>query len=468
MKDLGNERLMVEQKIREIDFEPVNAENWLPSGGNSWLKIQEEINSSHIFVLIIGERYGWIPPEGAGRSVTHLEFLKAREIGLPILPFLKTLSFDTERESDDAKRRDEFRKEITDWSSGQFVSEFNLAPDLAIKVGHTLVGVLQESFLRSEVQRRTILTRPYEERLRVAKRAGSIKLPEPLIAAAKNHKLILIAGDGVSVAAGLPSDKAMSEVLASRLELDDLSGRSVAAIPFPLMAEIYIQNQGYQWLEKELQQLMTGLKIEPTQFHLQSVKLFKRILTTNFDETFETAYRTQHIPFELIEPRKSNYSYEQTGALITSSSGRSRASKTLEYSDLSANLLFKLRGTVENHREELWVETSLLTLRDLWTAYGNATSLKSIVPQLLRGMSPVVIGMDLQNPEWEWLIDWKLDEYHAAKATPSYLVLPSLNRFDRFRFERRPNIKVIESEPEEFINALSAAVALSAKDTSPN
>src|ERR1044072_6970485 len=90
MKDLENERLMVEQKIREIDFEPVNAENWLPSGGNSWLKIQEEINSSHIFVLIIGERYGWIPPEGAGRCVTHLEVLKDRESGLSILPFLHT------------------------------------------------------------------------------------------------------------------------------------------------------------------------------------------------------------------------------------------------------------------------------------------------------------------------------------------------------------------------------------------
>ena len=51
MKDLANERDAVVRKIAAFNFEPVNAEGWLPNGSKSWDRIYQEVLSSHLFVL---------------------------------------------------------------------------------------------------------------------------------------------------------------------------------------------------------------------------------------------------------------------------------------------------------------------------------------------------------------------------------------------------------------------------------
>jgi hypothetical protein len=66
MDDLGNERRAVVGRVKALNLEPVNAEGLLPNGATSWSVITNEIASSHLFVLILGERYGWIPTEGYG------------------------------------------------------------------------------------------------------------------------------------------------------------------------------------------------------------------------------------------------------------------------------------------------------------------------------------------------------------------------------------------------------------------
>ncbi|NEJ01295.1 DUF4062 domain-containing protein [Rhizobium ruizarguesonis] len=56
-----------------------------------------EIENSHIFLLLMGDRYGWIPTGGPGgtlgKSVTHLETKLAKTSGIPILPFVKRLKY---------------------------------------------------------------------------------------------------------------------------------------------------------------------------------------------------------------------------------------------------------------------------------------------------------------------------------------------------------------------------------------
>jgi hypothetical protein len=131
MRDLANERDAVCRRLSSFNFEPVNAEGWLTTGTKIWPRILQEIESCDVFVLILGERYGWIPTEGPqsdlGLSVTHLEYRAARDLGIPILPFPKRLSFDTERDSEDAQKRDQFRTEVNEWAEGQYVTEFELA-----------------------------------------------------------------------------------------------------------------------------------------------------------------------------------------------------------------------------------------------------------------------------------------------------------------------------------------------------
>lgn len=104
MKDLGDARRAVIKRLHSLNLEPVNAERMNPDGGTSWDVIRAEIDSSHLFILISGETYGWIPDSGVGagegRSVTHMEVIHAKSIGLPILPFFKTLRYDSPRGSD--------------------------------------------------------------------------------------------------------------------------------------------------------------------------------------------------------------------------------------------------------------------------------------------------------------------------------------------------------------------------------
>ena len=77
MSDLANERDAVVQKLSAFNLEPVNAENWSASGSTPWERIAAEIRSCDLFVLILGDRYGFQPTEGAGAaeqlSATHLE-----------------------------------------------------------------------------------------------------------------------------------------------------------------------------------------------------------------------------------------------------------------------------------------------------------------------------------------------------------------------------------------------------------
>lgn len=444
-KDLLNERDAVVRKIREIDFEPVNAESWLPTGNKSWLKIQEEIDSSHMFVLILGERYGWIPEKGHGAaeglSVTHMELIRARDCGLPILPFIKKLSFDTDRDSEDARRRDGLRREVTDWASGHFVAEFDLYHDLAIKVGASIVGVLADKYLSSEVQRRALLTRSREERLQLTTTSVPVRIPAELIEEVIRKNIILVAGPGVSLDAGHPSERALSEYLASQLiGEDELSDRPIGASPLPLMAQLFEQCYGPGYLEYALREIVPSQILKPTQAHMQGVKLFKRIFTTNFDELFESAYHQQSIDFKLLEGPSDD---------------RARFLNLT-----SDNLLVKLRGTLSNPN------TLLITARDMWEAYDRHKPFERSLREALSNPSMLIIGWTQASLYEDWLGNYLrhshyydfLDDRHRP-----YLIVPPATQSGRHQY-RRAEYNVIEADQNQFMTCLAEAVESACKE----
>ncbi len=444
MKDLSNERDAVVRKIREIDFEPVNAEGWLPNGNKSWLKIQEEIDSSHIFVLLLGERYGWIPERGAGadhgQSVTHMELIRAQECGLPILPFIKRLSFDSERDSEDAKRRDALRREVTDWASGHFSTEFDLYHDLAIKVGASVVGLLADKYLSAEVQKRAILSRSRDDRLQRDKPSGPVKLPRRLVRALTDNELVMIAGPGISVAAGYPSESAISEFLASRLPGgEDFSERSIGAMPLPLMAQLFQHHTGRVHLMHTLERLLAGLRIAaPTEVHLQGVRLFETILTTNFDSLFEAAYHQQGIEFELVQN------------LMDQDVARSFADHR--------RLLVKLHGTMRD-RDNLnltdWnTDDVVLTYKDIWNTHNTGKPFGSFLQGMLRRKSALLIGLTDSTMYGDWFASYN-DRHH-------YVVIPPGDPHAKYRYGRQ--FEVIEADQNDFIRALSTAVEQSREE----
>jgi hypothetical protein len=294
MEDLENERDELVAALREANFEPVNAEAMLPNSATSWDRISDEIQTCHVFVLLSGVRYGWIPPSGAlsgmGVSVTHGEYLKARDLGLPVLPFFKILKYGSDAASEDARRRDDFRKQVADWETGHFRTEFSLSRDLKQKAVSAVTALLGESFQRDMIARRREATKLASPPQPPAP-AIDVRLPPGLVAGVEQRKASLWVGSGISLRAGLPSAAAFAAELARRLQ-DTLphylppavgSGIATVATDFELT---FGRAQLLAAVRDVLE--LPGDSDAPSQ-HGSALRLFPRIITTNYDRLFQRA-----------------------------------------------------------------------------------------------------------------------------------------------------------------------------------
>jgi len=79
-----------------------------------------EVESSDIYLLIMGDKFGFVGP--SGESVTQMEFHAAKALGKPILAFVQECSMDASQAA--------FRKEVEDFTSGFFRSTFNSPEEL--------------------------------------------------------------------------------------------------------------------------------------------------------------------------------------------------------------------------------------------------------------------------------------------------------------------------------------------------
>lgn len=79
-----------------------------------------EAESSDIYLLIMGEKYGYIGP--GGESVTQMEYRAAKAVGKPILAFIQNCSMES--------LQAEFRKEVEDFTGGFFRDSFDSPEEL--------------------------------------------------------------------------------------------------------------------------------------------------------------------------------------------------------------------------------------------------------------------------------------------------------------------------------------------------
>jgi hypothetical protein len=428
MKDMRNERFAVLERLSSFNFEPVNAEGWGPVGTKSWPRIQSEIESSDIFVLILGSRYGWMPDKGPkgglGLSVTHLELKQAQELGIPVLPFLKRLEYDEDRTSEDAKKRDAFRDEIQNWEDGYFTTEFELATDLADSVGQSLIGLLTNEFQRTRVQERSSSATQFA--LALAQELPKQDIPTPsipveLIDAVSRRNAILFAGSGISLAAGLPGASAFAQSLIRLLRESDPNysvnptGAAFAGIATDLEA-----SRGRQYLVRAITDLIHPPQgIEPTVAHLNAVKLFDRILTTNYDELFELAASRQEFEATLVAD-------ELQGSL-------------------PQRTIVKLHGSA-NAPESL-----LLTERDVFMFDRSRPRLWAAVQAELQTNMVVVVGASLRDPSIVRFFS------EVGEGLHGYFVVPYLWEFTPERV-RYWNLQCIQTDADTFMAELSAKV----------
>jgi Domain of unknown function (DUF4062)/SIR2-like domain len=426
MEDLANERDAVVQMLRALNLEPVNAEGVLPTGGTSWQVISAELARCDLFVLLLGERYGWIPSTGphagSGLSVTELEYETAIEQGIPVLAFVKTLKYGTDDRSEDARRRDQFRRRVEDWAEGHFRQEFRLASDLAETVKHSVISLLATEYQRQRIiaNRQPHVGEVHPRPDSTEQSATSVRLPGELVRAVADRSAVLFAGAGLSLQAGLPSAFAFAEGLVQRLaELDPDYLMPMGGNTFNAIASDFELLLGRPALEKALQELIGVQDVAaPVQAHDAATRLFNLVITTNYDNLLERSASAERLT--LIAD-------EIDGAL-------------------PERALVKLHGSLD--------DPSGIVLTDAQLArfpVSRAQLLHAIADQL-RSRPVVVIGSSVRDPSIIGLFE------RCIPDMAGWIVAPVFSRIDRMRVQRW-GLTPITASAEEFFAALLRLLA---------
>jgi len=112
INDLMNERVAAEKAIIAVQCEPrMSDKTFTAVDANSFDACMTELEESDIYILILGERYGW---EYKGKSVTEWEYLKAIELKKPRIVF--NLAYIRNREV----KQNEFINGVGDFDAGRF------------------------------------------------------------------------------------------------------------------------------------------------------------------------------------------------------------------------------------------------------------------------------------------------------------------------------------------------------------
>jgi hypothetical protein len=422
MEDLENERDAVARKLREFNMEPVNAEGWLPDGTGSWTRIVEELEASDLFVLLLGKSYGWIPASGpmsgAAKSVTELEYLKAREQKIPVLPFVKTLPYNAERDTADARKRDELRRQVMAWEDGQFIATFNRAYDLSAKVGEALIQVITREYLKTRVQRRLEAKQRPGGATRTAAE-GEDRLPEipqSLMNDVRARRAVLFAGAGMSLPAGLPTAAAFAQYL--RESIRDLApDYQDAAFSFAsAAADLQAVASRHELVTRVKEMLHPPQGLNHTFAHDAAVRTFDQIFTTNWDNLFEQALGAD----------------ADDRAVICTEIERS----------LPPRALLKLHGGLDDE------DSLIMTEADIALMAAKRPQLWAETRRTLREKTLVVVGMSLRDTNMIELLE------DSAPLRGGYFVAPIVDTATRARLARW-NLIPIEATANAFFSALS-------------
>lgn len=89
LKEFADRVIRVVQLLQWI---PIDHRDWAPNGVRTVPLCRQQVQDSDIVVLLVAQRYGWIPPKDQGgdgkTSITQMEYRWARELGKPVVPYL--------------------------------------------------------------------------------------------------------------------------------------------------------------------------------------------------------------------------------------------------------------------------------------------------------------------------------------------------------------------------------------------
>lgn len=429
MENLVNERDLVCRKLEEFNFEPVSAEEMYPNNGTSWQRVSSEVADSDVFVLLIGESYGWVPPEGEmcehDKSVTHLEYDKAHELDIPVLVFIKRLDEKAGRDnSEQANRRREFTSQVQHWKDGRFRMSFDKAFDLADKVGAALVNFLTEAYLKGpylSLIPKSEITTPNDLSHKTTV-PGLSALPIKLIHSVVDGDAVLFVGAGMSLDFGFPSAMVFAQLLKNKIkeELGEAHYACLAGADFFGVATDVQAKLGRPVLEQlVVEALRLPAKEKSSVAHDFAIDLFNIILTTNFDMLLEKS----------VEDKKENVDF--ISGEITST--------------LPERCVVKLHGCVGQP------DSLLLTESQVYNFDTAKPNLWNSVVKLLSSKKIIVVGSSIRDPSIIRLFS------KAAGKLSGYYVSPVKDELIERRMQQW-GLQCIEASAEQFMKRLSEDV----------
>lgn len=360
------------------------------------------------------------PRSETGASVTEIEYLEARKLQIPIFPFIKNLSYDADRTSPEAQKRDGFRNRVMDWEAGRFVAKFDRAFDLAEKVAKALIDVITDVYVKSIVQARIAMTK---EDVLTAKPAATCArppwIPDGLIKAVSERRAVLFAGAGMSTPAGLPTATAFAEYLHESLRVISPDYIGTAA-SFVAVASDFAALTSREHLRDKMREFLEPPQgLHQTRAHRVAVKVFDQIFTTNFDKLFEQALQTVGDNRPVV-----------TGDIVE---------------QLASRVLVKLHGSFDV------VPSVLVTDADISRMEYSRKHLWSHLRQVLQGTTVVVAGMSLRD-----LSIVKLFE-ESMPLCGGYFITPDMDAATRARVARW-NLQGVQGTADEVFGAIADSV----------
>jgi len=144
-EDLKNERKDVLESLQQFNFQHVNMEYFGADPRKPIEKCLEEVKTAHVFVGIIGHRYGTIL-NTTGKSYTQMEYEEARKSDIPCLIYIRNDEIPIppkyfEKNPNSIKKLDNFKSLLQKSHTPAFFKNSN---DLAIQVNADLTALMQK------------------------------------------------------------------------------------------------------------------------------------------------------------------------------------------------------------------------------------------------------------------------------------------------------------------------------------
>jgi hypothetical protein len=283
--------------------------------------------------------------------------------------------------------------------------------------------VLSDTYLSNAVQERSKSVRALEPQPEVGRSGPEVVvIPPELTELVTARKLVLLAGAGISMAAGYPSARAMTETVQAHLRRELNSPTlSLTGMPFQEIASNIEAAFGRGYLLDIFLRAMSGPQgIEPTEAHLLSVHLFNKIVTTNFDTLFEEACRRQGIAYTVAK---------YAGDHLIAAAGE-------------GSIICKLSGSLDHP------ETLLITEKDVWRAFGDNPSIWRLVLGGVVDRHVLIVGSSLRDTAVKMILS------EVAGRVSGYIVSPYINEFERLQYERL-GLSPITATADAFFRQLS-------------